>query len=169
MSLSLIVAISDNNVIGRDDQLPWRLSADLQHFRRLTMGHHLIMGRKTYESIGRPLPGRTSVVLSRDPNWRPEGVIVVAEAAQAAAAVAGDSEAFVIGGSQVYRLMLPLVERIYLTRVHARVEGNVVFPEIDWRGWQLVDRQQHRASEKNEFDYSFEIYQRNEECRTRND
>ncbi|MFM7738727.1 MAG: dihydrofolate reductase, partial [Planctomycetota bacterium] len=116
--LSLIVAASDNDVIGREGQLPWRLSADLRRFKRLTMGHHLIMGRKTFESIGRPLPGRTTIVLSRQRDYAPAGVVVAHSPEEVLKLVAADSEPFVVGGAEIYRLLLPWVGKIYLTRVH---------------------------------------------------
>ena len=166
--LSIIVAASDNGVIGRGGELPWRLSADLQRFKRLTMGHALVMGRKTYESLGRPLPGRTSIVITRDPGWRAkhDGVLVatnVDEALALAATAPGESpqEAFIIGGGEIYRLFLPHTDRVHLTRVHTTIEGDATFPELSTKEWQRTDTEPHPADEKNEFDCSFEYWQRN--------
>ncbi len=160
--LSLIVAISDNQVIGREGQLPWHLSADLQRFKRLTMGHHIVMGRKTYDSIGRQLPGRTSIVLTRQPDWTVEGVVTATDFESALAQAGDDEEVFVIGGSQIYQLALPLVDRLYVTRVHASVEGDTYFPDITTDQWQLKQTDSFAADEKNDHDYSFLVYQRND-------
>jgi dihydrofolate reductase len=158
--LSLIVAISDNHVIGRDGQLPWHLSADLKRFKALTMGHHIVMGRKTFDSIGRLLPGRTSIVLTRQSDWSVEGVLTAANLEAAQALAGDDDEIFIIGGSQIYQLALPLVERLYVTQVHATVEGDTYFPPITDDDWQLQDQQDHLADEKNDHAYSFMIYYR---------
>ncbi len=139
MIVSLVVARADNGVIGRDNALPWRIPADLQHFKRLTMGKPVVMGRRTFESIGRPLPGRENIVLTRDPDWRTEGVTV---AAGLDIALANDlDEVSVIGGAQVYALALPLADRIHLTEVHATPEGDTVLPPFgpEWRETARVD------------------------------
>ena len=166
--LSIIVAASDNGVIGRGGELPWRLSADLQRFKRLTMGHALVMGRKTYESIGRPLPGRTSIVITRDPDWRAEhdGVLVAtnvdeALALAATAPVESPQEAFIIGGGEIYRLFLSRTDRVHLTRVHTTLDGDATFPELSAEEWQRTDTEPHPADEKNEFACSFEVWERN--------
>ncbi|TVS16426.1 MAG: dihydrofolate reductase [Planctomycetaceae bacterium] len=162
MSVSLIVAMSENRVIGRAGQLPWRLSSDLRRFRRLTMGHHLVMGRKTWESIGRPLPGRTSLVLTGHPDYRTPGACIVPDLPSAIRAADGDDEVFVIGGGQIYREALPLVDRIYMTLVHAHVDGDTVFPELDAQTWYVVERSaRYPADQKNQYEHSFLIYQRN--------
>lgn len=144
MKLSLIVAMSRNGVIGIDNQLPWHLPEDLKYFKSVTMGKPIIMGRKTYDSIGRPLPGRTNIVITRDPSWQAEGVSVVQtlEAAlslgQVACNAAGADEIMVIGGEQIYRMTLPAADRLYLTQVDAEVEGDAFFPDIDLDQWQQV-------------------------------
>jgi dihydrofolate reductase len=153
--LSIIVALSENHVIGTGNQLPWRLSADLKRVKALTMGHHLIMGRKTYESIGRPLPGRTNVIITRNKSYAPEGCLVVDSLQAALHVAAGDSEVFVFGGGEVFQESLPLVERIYLTRVHCVIDGDTYFPSLKASEWLEVDCQDFKADEKNEFDYSF--------------
>ena len=160
MKLSLIVAVAENGVIGRDEGLPWRLSADLQRFKRLTMGHAIIMGRKTYDSIGRPLPGRRSVVISRDPSLSIDGCDVVSSLPDALRLVSDDAEAFVIGGRQIYEIALPQVDRIYWTQVRATVAGDVRFPEVNWDLWELSDEVLGNASERNDYDYSFRVFDR---------
>jgi len=158
--LSLIVAMSRNRVIGRDGDLPWRLSADLQRFKQLTMGHHIIMGRTTYESIGRPLPGRHSVVLSRDPHFSAPEVTVVRSLEEACQVAASDNEAFVIGGAQIYALALPHVERIYLTTVQADVEGDTSFPSLAWESWETIEETSIEADAKNDYASTFRIMRR---------
>jgi len=166
MKLSLIVAVSENNVIGREGDLPWRLSADLRRFKRLTMGHVMLMGRKTWESIGRPLPGRTSIVISRQRDY-PTGFDDVPVAAHLDDALAlaqslaeETEEAFVIGGARIYEMAFPHVERLLLTRVHAEVEGDVFFPEVDWQQWQLVAEERQVADEKNDFEQTYQDFRR---------
>jgi dihydrofolate reductase len=164
MVVSLIVAVSANGVIGRDGDLPWYLPADLRHFKRTTMGHHLIIGRRTWEEVGKPLPGRTMVVVTRSRRFDPEGAHVVhsVEGAIDVAAATGDDEPFIGGGAQIYRLALgrDLVDRIYLTRIHAEVEGDTRFPDIDFDDWNLLTEEHHEADEKNKFPYSFLVYER---------
>ena len=160
MIITLIVAMSDDRVIGRGGKLPWHLSADLQRFKRLTMGHTIVMGRKTYESIGRPLPGRTSVVISRQADYRPEGVHV-APSLDAALRLAGEDDAvFIIGGAQIYEQALPRVDRLAITRVHARLEGDTFFAELDMDQWRLVEETHHEADEKNPHATTFQVYER---------
>lgn len=173
MRLSLIVAASENNVIGRHGDLPWRLSADLRRFKRLTMGHCLIMGRKTYESIGRPLPGRVTIALTRGAASSEAGgwglgarkdLLVASSLDEAVSLVSSTDmshdEAFVTGGGEVYRLALPRTDRLHLTRVHATVEGDATFPEVDWSDWRIIKSEPHAADEKNEHDYTFEVWER---------
>ena len=164
MRISLLVACSTNRVIGRDGDLPWRLSADLKRFKRLTMGHPILMGRKTLESIGRLLPGRQTIVLTRNPEFEFPAAIVVgdwdtalAKAAQSMETMEtdGQPELFVVGGAEIYRLALPTTGRVYLTRVHAEIEGDTFLPELDDDQWQVVAEENHKADAKNEFDYSF--------------
>jgi len=162
MTVSLIVAVSSNGVIGRDGDLPWHLPADLKHFKRTTMGHHLIIGRRTWDEVGKPLPGRTVVVVTRSRRFFAEGVFVARSVEQALELAAEDDEPFIGGGSQIYRIALArdLVDRIYLTRIHAEVEGDTFFTDFDFDEWQLVSEEHHEADEKNEFDYSFLVYER---------
>ena len=156
MIISLIAAMDERNGIGRDGGMPWHLSDDLKNFRRLTMGHHLIMGRKTFESIGMHLSGRRSIVLSRDTDYAAEGVILAnsIEAALEIAREAGEEEVFVIGGAQIFALALPIAERFYLTRVHAEVEADTQFPEFDENDWFELERQDFEQSPKNDHPYT---------------
>ena len=162
MTVSLIVAVSSNGVIGRDGGLPWHLPADLKHFKRTTMGHHLIIGRRTWEEVGKPLPGRTMVVVTRSRRFVPEGAQVARSVEQALEIAAEDAEPFIGGGSQIYRIALAsdLVDRIYLTRIHAEVEGDTFFPDFDPDEWELASEEHHQADERNEFDYGFLVYER---------
>jgi dihydrofolate reductase len=162
MRISIIAAMSENGVIGRGGRLPWHLSTDLKRFKQLTMGHTLIMGRKTWESIGRPLPGRRMVVISRQPGYQAEGVEVVSslDAALDIASAAGDDEAFVIGGGEVYRLALPYAERVYMTLVLAEVEGDAHFPEVDWDHWQRLETESREADAENDHPHVFHVFER---------
>jgi dihydrofolate reductase len=164
MRISIIAAIAENGVIGRQGQLPWRLSDDLRRFKQLTMGHTIVMGRRTWESIARALPGRQTVVVSRRPDFRTnvEGVESASGLGQALAIAkaAGDEEVFIIGGAELYRESLGRANRLHLTRVRANVEGDTFFPDIDWKNWQLVESEDHDADEKNEHAYRFETYDR---------
>ena len=160
MRISLIVALARNRVIGRDNQLPWRLSADLQHFKRLTMGKPIVMGRKTCESIGRPLPGRTNIVVTRDSSFSAAGCRVVHSIDEALVAAGGADEVMIMGGENLYSQLLPRADRLYLTEVQADVSGDAWFPEFDQTQWQELERESHRADEKNEFDYDFVVLTR---------
>jgi len=160
MTISIIVAASENNVIGAAGDLPWRLSDDLKRFKAMTMGKPIVMGRKTWDSIGRPLPGRQNVVVTRQAGFVAEGCDIVASMEEALTLTAGAEEVMVIGGSQVYALFLPDAERLYLTRVHAEVEGDAFFPEIDASVWRLVGDEPHSADDGNVFDFSFRTYER---------
>ncbi len=159
MTVSIIVAASENNVIGRQGDLPWRLSDDLKRFKAVTMGKPIVMGRKTYESIGRPLPGRQNIVITRQPGYSAAGCDVVATVEQAVEVANDAEEIMVIGGSEIYALFLPAARRLYLTRVHAEVDGDAFFPTPD-DDWHLVSDEPHAADEKNEYDVSFQVYER---------
>jgi dihydrofolate reductase len=166
MKLALICAMSENRVIGRDNGLPWHLSEDLKYFKRTTMGNSMIMGRNTWESIGRALPGRTSIVITSNPDFRAEGAEVVSSlelAVQRAAAIAqetGSIEAFVIGGAVLYQAALPLADTLHLTRVHAEVEGDTYLHEFDESDWREISREEFRHDEANQFDYSICVLER---------
>jgi dihydrofolate reductase len=160
--LAMIVAASENNVIGNDGALPWRLSADLKRFKKLTMGHHIIMGRKTFDSIGVLLPGRQTVIITRQEDYQFEGAIVAHSIDQAIdhAVENGDLLPFIVGGAEIYRLAMPRVTEIYLTRVHADIEGDTRLPETDGSGWEQTENERHQADERNEFEYTFERWVR---------
>jgi dihydrofolate reductase len=162
MRVSILVAVAENGVIGRGGQLPWHLGDDLKRFKQLTMGHTIVMGRKTWDEIGRALPGRSSVVISRQVGFYAEGAQVVGsldDALQIAEAT-GDKETFVIGGSEIYRLTMPRADRLYLTRVHAKVAGDAYFPDFAESNWRLLETLPHGADKENDFPFSFEIYER---------
>jgi len=162
MTVSLIAAIARNGVIGSDGKLPWSLPADLKRFREITTGHHVIMGRKTHESIGRPLPDRTNVVLSRTRGYAPAGCTVAhgLEEALEQARAAGDDEALVIGGATVYAAALPSAERLYLTRIDADVTGDVRFPRLDPACWSEVSREEHAADDRHEHGFALTVLER---------
>lgn len=162
MKISAIAAMSENRVIGDDNQLPWHLPADLKHFKALTSGHPILMGRKTYESIGRPLPNRSNIIISRNPDFKAEGCTVVKDIAAAVdcAQKQDSEEIFIIGGAEVYKQLLPEIDRIYLTIVHEDFEGDAYFPELDMSEWHESERVRHEADEINEFACSFIVLER---------
>jgi len=155
MKISIVVAMAANRVIGRDNQLPWHLPADLKHFKQLTLGKPVVMGRKTYASIGRPLPERTNIVVTRDHDYGAPGCVVVHSLDEALAAAGDCAEVMVIGGAGIYRQVLPRTDTLYLTRVHAEFEGDTLFPELDATQWREVARTDCAADEKNPWPYSF--------------
>jgi dihydrofolate reductase len=160
MRLSAIVAMAANRVIGANNQLPWRLPADLARFKRLTMGHTLILGRKTYESIGRPLPGRTFVVVTRQQDYAPQGVKVAHTVDEALALAQGDEEAFVAGGAELYAQTMDRLNRLYLTRIERDFPGDTYFPEVDLSRWKLIEQEHHPASGPDALPYAFLTYER---------
>lgn len=160
MQLSIIVAAADNLVIGNNNSLIWHLPADLKHFKALTSGHTVVMGRKTFESIGKALPHRRNIVISRCTSFRAEGCEVVASIEEALQWTEQEEEVFIIGGGRIYREFWERADRLYLTWVHTAVEGDTFIPPIDKRVWKEVSRQDCLADEKNEFDYSFVEYHR---------
>lgn len=163
-TLSLIVAMAENRCIGIENRLPWHLPEDLKFFKRTTLGKPIIMGRKTFESIGKPLPGRTNIVITRNSNWQHDGVIVVntleaaTKEAAKACAIDGVNEAVIIGGEQIYRLALTYVNRMYITRVKAVVAGDAFFPEFDEALWRIADKSEHLSDERNPYDYTVECW-----------
>jgi len=166
-SIALIVACSENNVIGRDNQLPWYLSEDLKYFKRTTLGKPIIMGRLTYESIGRPLPGRPNIVVTRQPDWKAEGVQTAnslnaaIELGKAEAQKLDSDEIMIIGGAQIYRESVDLCNRIYLTRVNAFVEGDAYFPALNLNEWNELSKVPHLAIGDNPYSYAFIVLDRN--------
>ncbi|EKB17791.1 hypothetical protein HMPREF1168_04018 [Aeromonas veronii AMC34] len=158
----MIAALAKKQVIGKNNLMPWHMPADLAHFKRVTLGKPVLMGRKTFESIGRPLPGRRNLVISRNPDYQAEGIEVVGSVEAALALLAGSSveELMVIGGGHLYAEMLPSADCLYLTRIDLAVEGDTRFPAFDDGQWQRVDCESHPADEKNPHPYSFETWQR---------
>ena len=163
MIITIIVALDERGGIGIDNHIPWHLPGDLARFKKLTMGHHLILGRKTYLSIGKPLPGRNMIVLSRDPEYELEGSRVVAtfEEGLKIARDAGESEGFVIGGAEIYQLALPVTDRMYLTRVHTTSQADVYFPEFDPGNWLKICEQEFPVDQTNPLGYTFTCLIRN--------
>lgn len=160
MKVSMIVAASANNVIGAGGGLPWHLSEDLRHFKKITMGKPMIMGRATFESIGKALPGRRSLVLSRQAGYRPQGAEVAASP-EAALELAGEAEeVMIIGGGSIYALFLPMTDRIYMTRVHANVEGDTFFPNLDENEWRIVSSEPLPPTDERPFSISFQTLER---------
>ncbi len=160
MIVSIIAAMDRNRLIGNRNQLPWHLPADLAHFKRVTMGKPVIMGRKTFESIGRPLPGRTNIVLTGSADFHADGVLVASSLEQALEYAAGANEAMVIGGGMIYRLVLPSADRLYLTLVDNAYDGDAWFPDFDPAEWRIIASEEHAADDKNPSDYRFVTYER---------
>jgi len=154
--LSMIVAASENNVIGKNNQLLWHLPDDLKHFKRTTKGHHVIAGRKTFESQGRPLPNRTNIIITRNRDLQIDGCEIAHSLDEAIGMVKDDDEPFIIGGEDIYKQALSKVDRIYLTRVHATFEGDTYFPEIDENEWEVLSSEYHGTDEKHK--YPFTVY-----------
>ena len=162
MTISLVVAAAQNNAIGKDGKMPWHLPADMRHFKNITWGMPVIMGRKTFESLGKPLSGRKNIVISRQPDFKADGIVIVKNFDDAlfVAKETDAKEVFVIGGGEIYRLAYEKAKRIYLTRVKAEPEGDVFFPDLDAKEWFLVSDDEHTADEKHQYAYSFQIWER---------
>jgi dihydrofolate reductase len=160
MSISLIVAMARNRTIGINNTLPWRCPEDLKHFKALTMGHHMIMGRKTFDSIGKPLPGRTTVVVTRDKNLQIDGCLMAHSIQDAIKACAGDSEIFIVGGADIYAQSLQLANTLYVTEIQQDVEGDAHFPEFDKSEWREVSREVRSQETPQPLQYHFVTYQR---------
>ncbi len=158
--VTLIVAVADHGVIGRANSLPWHLPEDLKRFKRLTMGKPMIMGRKTFESIGKPLPGRRNIVVTRDTNYRREGVEVVNSVDQALELAADAPEVMIIGGAELFRVFVPRAGRIHLTRVHGTIDGDVMWPALDIRQWEVIESERHEADERHAYAMTFEVWEK---------
>ncbi|GGG96393.1 dihydrofolate reductase [Polaribacter pacificus] len=158
----IIAAIADNNALGKDNDLIWHLPADLQRFKKVTSGHHILMGRNTFESIGKPLPNRTTVIITRNKDYTADGCKVVHSLQEALEFAKADSHIFIIGGAQIYKeaMASDLVDQLDITRVHESFEADAYFPEIDLTEWRVVAREDCMADEKNPHDYSFISYQK---------
>ncbi len=165
MIVSAIAAVSKNGVIGKNNDVPWYLPADLKYFKNKTLNHHVIMGRKTLQSIVNPLPKRTNIVLTRDPFFIATNIIVAHTMDEALdiAEQNGEEECFILGGAEIYELSLPYLDKLYLTEVDLEVPGGeAFFPEVDWKEWELTSQEPHQPDDKNEFAYNFKVYQRKE-------
>jgi dihydrofolate reductase len=162
MIISLVVAASTNNAIGKDNKLLWCLPNDMKYFKNVTWGMTVIMGRKTFESLGKALKGRKNIVITRQPGWKAEGVIVVSslEDAITAAKETDAKEIMVIGGGEIFKIAFEEANRVYMTRVKAELEGDTFFPVIDPKDWRLASHDDHKADEKNVYDYTFEIWEK---------
>ncbi len=158
--ISIVVAISENNAIGKDNQLLWHLPADLKHFKNITTGHTIIMGRKTYDSIGKPLPNRRNIIITRQKDLNLEGVEVVNSLEEALSLSKDEEEVFIIGGAEIYKQSVAVSHRIYLTRVHQEFEADAFFPELDDESWKEVEKEDHLPDEKNKFAYTFSTLER---------
>ena len=160
--VTIIAAIANNNALGKDNDLIWHLPADLKRFKKVTSGHHILMGRNTFESIGKPLPNRTTVIITRNKNYKVEGCIVVDSIEKAIAISKSDAQIFIIGGAQIYKQAMEsnLVDQLDITQVHHSFEADVYFPEIDTEKWQETSREDFSSDEKNAFNYSFVSYRK---------
>lgn len=160
MTISIIAAMGTNRAIGKDGGLPWRLPADMKFFKNKTMGHHIVMGRRTWEELGAPLPGRTNVVISRSSDFVAEGAVVVESLSEALEGIEGDDEVFIVGGAVIYALALPVANRMYLTLIDEAFEADTFFPAFDERDWVMVEREDHEPDEKNRWRYSVTVWER---------
>ncbi len=160
-SVAIIVAMAGNRIIGINNTLPWHIPADLQHFKKLTMGHHMIMGRKTFESIGKPLPGRTTVVMTRNHELRISGCIMAHKLEEAIAACADDDQLFIVGGAELYAQALPLADTLYITEIQQAVEGDAYFPVFNKNEWLEVSREKYNQETPQPLEYHFATYRRN--------
>jgi dihydrofolate reductase len=162
LTLSIIVAASENNVIGVNNHLPWHLPVDMKYFKDTTMGKPIVMGRKSFEELGRVLPGRPNIMITRQPEYAAEGLYVVPslEAGIEKAKTFGTEEIFITGGGEIFKIALPIIDRLYLTRVHAEVSGDTYFPEFDPTGWKLVKNDRHEKDEKHAYALTFQVWER---------
>ncbi|HMK27635.1 MAG TPA: dihydrofolate reductase [Chitinophagaceae bacterium] len=162
MTISFVVAAATNNAIGKDGKLPWHLPNDMKHFKNITWGMPIVMGRKTFESLGRALPGRKNIVITRQPGWKTEGAIAVKNIDDAlfVARETDAKEIMVIGGGEIYKTLFDKAHRIYLTRVEVEPEADTFFPALHPEKWQLMSQQDHEADEKNAYNYSFQVWER---------
>lgn len=158
--ISMIVAADENNVIGKDNQLIWHLPDDLRFFKKMTSGHAIIMGRQTFESVGKPLPKRTNIIITRDTSYQADGCVIAHSLAEALdKAMEVDPNPFIVGGEQIYRLALPIAETIYLTRIHSEFEGDRKFPELD-NAWNEIKREHHPVDEKHQYSFTFKTFKK---------
>ncbi|WP_078546272.1 dihydrofolate reductase [Litchfieldia alkalitelluris] len=158
--ISLLVAMDKNRLIGKDNLLPWHLPADLAYFKRVTMGHTIVMGRKTYESIGRPLPGRENIIVTRNPSYKMDGCTIINSIEAIKNLSDSNDELFVIGGSEIFREVFTFADRLYITEIDDEFEGDTYFPEFSLKDWTLISKDQGKKDEKNPYDYYFCVYER---------
>ncbi|MEK4223302.1 dihydrofolate reductase [Bacillus sp. FSL W8-0116] len=158
--ISLIVAMDENGVIGNDNRLPWRLPEDLKFFKRTTMGHVIVMGRKTFESIGKPLPGRKNVVLTKNRSFRADDCTIVHSPEEVLAMNDQYGEIFIIGGAEIFRIFLPHAKRMYITKIHHHFAGDTYFPEVNWNEWRIEEKKKGIKDEQNPYDYEFLLFSR---------
>lgn len=159
-NLSLIAALGNNRVIGKDNALPWHMPGDLKFFKNTTTGHHVIMGRRNYEAEGRPLPNRTNIIITRQQTYRAEGCMVVHTLEEALKIAEKDDEPFIIGGAEIYKLALPRITKMYITRIYGDFDGDTFFPEIDFEQWKKIREEAHPADQRNPYPYTFCVYTR---------
>lgn len=162
MIISQIVAASFNNVIGKNNALPWKMPTDMAYFKKTTWGHHIVTGRKNYEAEGKALPGRVNIILTRNFNYKiPDGIVVQRfDDAIAYASKVDEEELFVVGGAEIYKLAMPFTDRIYLTRIHTIIDGDTFYPEPDWGEWNEISIESHFKDEQNPYDFDFCVYER---------
>lgn len=158
--ITIIAAVAENKALGKDNQLIWHLPADLKRFKQVTLGHHIIMGRKTFESLGKPLPKRTTIIITRNKDYKQEGCIVVNSLPEAIKAAATDENPYILGGAEIYKQALEIADKLDLTFVHHSFEADAFFPEINNTIWEETERDSFKADEKNKYDYSFVSYER---------
>ena len=158
--ITIIAAVANNNALGKDNQLIWHLPADLKRFKQVTLGHHIIMGRKTFESLGKPLPRRTNIIITRNKNYTQEGCIVVNSLNQAIEAAKSDENPYILGGAEIYKQAIEIADKLDLTLVDQSFDADAFFPEIDTNVWQQTSREDYKADEKNNYNYSFITYLR---------
>ncbi len=161
LKITLIVAASDNDAIGKENKMLWHLPDDFKYFKKNTIGHSIIMGRKTFLSIGKALPERRNIVLSRDLNFSAEDVDVANSIPEVLTYCRDEREIFIIGGAQLYKQMLPLAHKVLLTRVHTNIEGDAYFPSLNTKDWKLCHREEHPQDERHAYDFTFEVWERN--------
>lgn len=156
--ITIIAAVAENNALGKDNGLIWHLPADLKRFKKITEGHYVIMGRKTFESLGKPLPNRTTIIITRNPNYAAEGCIIVNSLKEAIIKASPDENPFILGGAEIYKQAIAIADILDLTIVHHNFEADAFFPEIDPSIWKEIERENFKADEKNAYDFSFVKY-----------
>ncbi|MFC4769677.1 dihydrofolate reductase [Effusibacillus consociatus] len=160
MTISMIVAMDSKRGIGKNNQLLWHIPEDLRYFKKVTTGKTVVMGRKTYESIGQPLPNRINIVLTKDMNFKPDGCLVFHSIEDLLSSKYAEEELFIVGGAEIYKLLLPMANKLYITRVEGNFDADTYFPEFDSHGWELVSTTDQAVDSNNPYEYRFEVYER---------